>query len=160
VSLSQVPVATSGGKVVPLAELGELIERPAEQPIYHKDLERVVFVYGEASGRPPATIIFDLESKLEKDSLPQGIKADWAGEGEWQITVRVFRDLGMAFGAAMVGIYILLVLQTGSFFLPMLLMVAIPLTMLGIMPGSGCSMWVSQAKWGDTPIRCSSPPPA
>ena len=120
---------------MPLAELGRLIECPAEQPIYHKDLERVVFVYGETSGRPPATTIFDLESKLQKDPLPQGVRADWAGEGEWQITIRVFRDLGLAFGAAMVGIYILLVLQTGSFSMPLLLMVAIPLTLLGIMPG-------------------------
>jgi multidrug efflux pump subunit AcrB len=67
--------------------------------------------------------------------LPFGAEVDFAGEGEWQITLRVFRDLGLAFGAALVGIYILLVLQTGSFLLPLLLMVAIPLTLLGIMPG-------------------------
>ncbi len=134
-SLSQIPVLTASGQILPLAELGTFQEMPAEQPIYHKDLERVVFVYAEVAGRSPATAILDMEDKLAKNPLPKGAQADFAGEGEWQITLRVFRDLGLAFGAAMVGIYILLVLQTGSFFLPLLLMVAIPLTLLGIMPG-------------------------
>jgi len=134
-SLSQVPVQTASGQILPLAELGSFQEMPAEQPIYHKDLERVVFVYSEVAGRSPATAILDLEDKLAKHPLPRGAWVDFAGEGEWQITLRVFRDLGLAFGAALVGIYILLVLQTGSFFIPLLLMVAIPLTLLGIMPG-------------------------
>ena len=60
---------------------------------------------------------------------------DFAGEGEWKITLDVFRDLGLAFGAALVAIYILLVAQTGSFVIPMVVMLAIPLTVLGIMPG-------------------------
>jgi len=133
--LGQVPVSTAAGQVLPLAELGSFQEMPAEQPIYHKDLERVVFVYAEVAGRSPATAILDLQGKLAKEPLPHGAWVDFAGEGEWQITLRVFRDLGLAFGAALVGIYILLVLQTGSFSLPLLLMVAIPLTLLGIMPG-------------------------
>jgi multidrug efflux pump subunit AcrB len=62
---------------------------------------------------------------------------DFAGEGEWQITLDVFRDLGIAFGAAMIGIYILLVAQTGSFTIPLVVMLAIPLTILGVMPGFG-----------------------
>jgi multidrug efflux pump subunit AcrB len=67
--------------------------------------------------------------------LPEGIKLDFAGEGEWKITLDVFRDLGLAFGAALVAIYILLVAQTGSFVIPLVVMLAIPLTVLGIMPG-------------------------
>jgi multidrug efflux pump subunit AcrB len=59
----------------------------------------------------------------------------WRGEGEWQITVDVFRDLGIAFGVALLGIYLLLVLQTGSFLMPGVMMLAIPLTLIGIMPG-------------------------
>jgi multidrug efflux pump subunit AcrB len=135
VHLGQVPVITAAGETLPLAELGEFVETPAEQPIYHKDLERLVFVYAELAGRSPATAIVDLARRLEEKPLPFGAEVDFAGEGEWQITLRVFRDLGLAFGAALVGIYILLVLQTGSFLLPLLLMVAIPLTLLGIMPG-------------------------
>jgi multidrug efflux pump subunit AcrB len=144
-SLGQIPVQTASGQVLPLAELGSFKKIPAEQPIYHKDLERVVFVYAEVAGRSPATAILDIDDKLAKDPLPNNTRVDFAGEGEWQITLRVFRDLGLAFGAALVGIYILLVLQTGSFFLPLLLMVAIPLTLLGIMPG----FWLLNLVAGD-----------
>jgi multidrug efflux pump subunit AcrB len=67
--------------------------------------------------------------------LPEAFHVDFAGEGEWKITLDVFRDLGLAFAAAMVGIYILLVGQTRSFVIPVVVMLAIPLTVLGIMPG-------------------------
>ncbi len=67
--------------------------------------------------------------------LPPGIHVNFAGEGEWRITLNVFRDLGLAFGAAMVGIYVLLIAQTGSFLLPLIIMLAIPLTIPGVMPG-------------------------
>lgn len=67
--------------------------------------------------------------------VPEGIEVDFAGEGEWKITLDVFRDLGLAFGAAMLMIYIILVAQTGSFVIPLVVMLAIPLTVLGIMPG-------------------------
>jgi multidrug efflux pump subunit AcrB len=68
-------------------------------------------------------------------SLPDGIRVDFAGEGEWIITLDVFRDLGLAFGAALIAIYILLVGQMRSFVIPLVVMLAIPLTILGIMPG-------------------------
>ena len=59
----------------------------------------------------------------------------WAGEGEWEITIRVFRDLGIAFGVAVLGIYVLLLYQTQSYLLPAIQLVALPLTVIGIMPG-------------------------
>ncbi|GMU82959.1 MAG: multidrug transporter AcrB [Planctomycetota bacterium] len=64
-----------------------------------------------------------------------GTKVVWSGEGEWKITLDVFRDLGLAFAGALVCIYIILVAQTGSFLIPVIVMLSIPLTMLGIMPG-------------------------
>ena len=67
--------------------------------------------------------------------VPAGFTVDFAGEGEWKITLDVFRDLGLAFGAAMIAIYVLLVAQTGSFAVPVVVMLAIPLTILGVMPG-------------------------
>ena len=67
--------------------------------------------------------------------VPSGYTVVWAGEGEWDITLDVFRDLGLAFAAALVGIFIILMFQTGSRLLPILIMLAIPLTMIGIMPG-------------------------
>ena len=146
VSLGQTPVMTAAGKALPLSELGSFEPLPAEQPIYHKDLKRVVFVYAEVAGRAPGVTILDIQDRLKKDPLPAGTWAGWDGEGEWHITLRVFRDLGLAFGAALVGIYILLVLQTGSFFMPLLLMVAIPLTLLGILPG----FWLLNVLTGTT----------
>jgi multidrug efflux pump subunit AcrB len=68
-------------------------------------------------------------------SVPEGIDVDFAGEGEWKITLEVFRDLGLAFAAALVAIYVLLTWQTGSFAIPVVVMLAIPLTIVGIMPG-------------------------
>jgi multidrug efflux pump subunit AcrB len=67
--------------------------------------------------------------------LAPGLTVDFAGEGEWKITLDVFRDLGLAFGAAMIAIYVLLVAQMGSFTIPVVVMLAIPLTILGVMPG-------------------------
>jgi len=67
--------------------------------------------------------------------LPAEYNVRFSGEGEWQITIDVFRDMGLAYIAALIGIYILLVNQTGSFSLPGVVMLAIPLTIIGIMPG-------------------------
>ena len=67
--------------------------------------------------------------------MPAGYTVNWAGEGEWKITLDVFRDLGLAFGAALVGIFVILMFETGSRMLPLVIMLAIPLTMIGIMPG-------------------------
>jgi multidrug efflux pump subunit AcrB len=108
---------------------------PADQPIYHKDLRRVVYVLAEMVGHPPGTAVLDMQAALRRDPLPAGTQAVWDGEGEWQITLRVFRDLGIAFGAAMIGIYILIVIETKSFAMPLVIMTAIPLTAIGILPG-------------------------
>lgn len=59
----------------------------------------------------------------------------WSGEGEWQITLRVFRDLGIAFGVALLGIFLVLRIQTGLTAITAIIMLAIPLSIIGIMPG-------------------------
>jgi hypothetical protein len=150
------------------------VERPAEQTIYHKNLERVTYVFAETAGRPPADVILDIMADRSEAAAPssassvsvlpggwlaaskprpiagrshlirgggipwntaEGTRVVWAGEGEWKITLDTFRDLGLAFGAALVMVYIILVAQTGSFVIPVILMLSIPLTMVGIMPG-------------------------
>ncbi len=68
-------------------------------------------------------------------SLPPGTRVDWLSEGELEITRDVFRDLGIAFGVALLGIYAILVYQTGSWAMPFILMISIPLTLIGITPG-------------------------
>ena len=133
--LGRITVKGSNGELIPLDELGEFKESTADMPIFHKNLERVVYVFAEMAGRAPGEAILDIQSYFRKNPLPQGIFAKWDGEGEWDITLRVFRDLGLAFGAALIGIYILLVIQTKSFIMPFVIMSAIPLTMIGIMPG-------------------------
>jgi multidrug efflux pump subunit AcrB len=133
--LAALQVKGAAGELVPLAELGRFEERSIDPPIYHKNLERVVFVVGEMAGRAPGEAILDLSAHFDEEPLPGGIEVDWAGEGEWDITLSVFRDLGLAFGAALVGIYLLLVIQTSSFVMPLLIMTAIPLTAIGILPG-------------------------
>jgi multidrug efflux pump subunit AcrB len=67
--------------------------------------------------------------------MPAGYTVEWAGEGEWKITLDVFRDLGLAFAAALLGIFVILMFETRSRVLPLVIMLAIPLTLIGIMPG-------------------------
>lgn len=123
------------GSLVPLGEIGHAIEEPADLTIYHKDLRRLSYVTAEMAGRSPVEAVFDWWDIEDEKPLPEGYTVDLAGEGEWKITVDVFRDLGLAFGAALLMIYVLLVAQTGSLGMPLIIMVAIPLTVIGIMPG-------------------------
>ncbi len=184
--LARLCVKGRDGTLVPLAELGRWETRPVDKTIYHKNLERVVHVFADTAGRPPAECVADIladrrnhgaaqprspESRASSAlsqvestavgsgwvddarprsltwrtflnsgsgvawSVPEGIQVKFSGEGELQITLDVFRDLGLAFAAALVGIYILLVAQMGSFVIPIVVMMAIPLTVIGIMPG-------------------------
>jgi len=128
-------IRTGSGKLIALGELATANAVDDDQPIYHKNLERVQYVIADMAGRSPVEAIFDLKGKLAEQPLPEGYKAELAGEGEWKITVDVFRDLGLAFAAALVMIYVLLVGQTGSLTMPLVMMIAIPLTVIGIMPG-------------------------
>ena len=128
-------VKTERGELIPLSEIGTATTLKADQPIYHKNLQRVNYVVAEMAGRSPVEAVFDLNDTLSERPLPEGFVAEFAGEGEWKITVDVFRDLGLAFAAALVMIYVLLVGQTGSLTLPLVMMIAIPLTVIGIMPG-------------------------
>ena len=134
-NLQQLHVIAGNGSAVALKELGRFEKVLAEQPILHKNLRRVVYVTAEMAGQPPGEAVLDMKSRLSEDPLPQGFSVQWRGEGEWKITLDVFRDLGLAFGFALLAIYVLLILQTGSLGLPLLIMSAIPLTLTGIMPG-------------------------
>jgi multidrug efflux pump subunit AcrB len=133
--LSRLRVKGGGKGLVPLAELGAFEARAEDQPVLHKDLERVAFVLGDVAGRPPVDVVLAMQRRLAVEPLPRGLRAEWTGEGEWKITVDVFRDLGLAFAAALVGIYVLLVAETGSFSMPLIIMLAIPLGLIGIAPG-------------------------
>ncbi len=135
ISISHIPIRSVKGKMVPLAELIHIRDTRNNKPIYHKNLAPVVYVIGEMAGRAPGEAVLDMMKRLKKSTVRDGIRVQWAGEGEWKITLRVFRDMGLAFAAALIGIYFILVINTGSYFMPLLIMMAIPLTILGIMPG-------------------------
>jgi multidrug efflux pump subunit AcrB len=133
--LGQFTLQSPDGAAVPLTELGRFEETTIDQPIYHKNLRPVVYVFGDTAGLPPPIAVFTLTDKVKQDPALAGWTIGWAGEGEWEITIRVFRDLGIAFGVAVLGIYILLLYQTQSYLLPLIQLVALPLTIIGIMPG-------------------------
>jgi len=143
----------------PLAAMGELGRFEAglaDQMIHHKDLRPVVYVMAELNGRTPAEIIADVhadrgaapgepspwESRTFLNSgagdgwdLPDGTDLVWGGEGEWRITVDVFRDMGLGYLFALLAIFAILRVQTGSNALSLIIMSSIPLTIIGIMPG-------------------------
>ena len=125
----------SDGTMVPFHELGSIQEGTVDQTIYRKNLDRVVFVTAETAGKSPVNAIIDLMGSMGEAKLSPGYRINWAGEGEWKITLEVFRDLGLAFAGVLILIYILLVQQTESFSVPLVIMVAIPLTLIGILPG-------------------------
>jgi multidrug efflux pump subunit AcrB len=141
--------------LVALGELGSFESIPSDLPVYRKDLKPVVYVFAEISGRTPADVIADIVADQDAEvtpsdwegrtyltsggtaswSIPHGTWLSWSGEGEWRITLRVFRDMGIAFAFALVAIFCVLRIQTGSSIVSLIIMSAIPLTFIGIMPG-------------------------
>lgn len=150
---------TAPQPLVALSELGQFETHQSEQVIMRKDLKKVIYVMAELNGRTPAEVISDLSHDLVTAppsdpaspnlnwqlrhyldagandwwQLPSGTHLSFSGEGEWRITIRVFRDMGIAF--ALTAIFVLLRLQTQSAALSLIIMSAIPLTIIGIMPG-------------------------
>lgn len=133
--LGQLFVRGMFGQGVLLGELGRFEPSQIEQPIYHKNLQPVVYVFGETAGLPPPEAVLALSKEVKQDQELKDFRIEWAGEGEWEVTLRVFRDLGIAFGVAIMGIYILLLYQTGSYLLPAIQLIALPLSVIGILPG-------------------------
>ncbi len=133
--LTSLRVRGADGKLIPLGELGRFTEEPVPVTRYHKNLRPVAYVIAELAGHAPVEAVVALTRIFAEDPLPEGYDYTTRGEGEWKITVDVFRDLGLAFAAALVMIYVLLVMQTDSLGMPLVIMMAIPLTVIGIMPG-------------------------
>lgn len=142
--------------LVALSELGKFVEVTADRPIFHKNLRPLVYVYGEVTGRVPADVVVDMMADQNSSAnnyrplwlrtyftngsglgwqLADDIQVVWSGEGEWKITLDVFRDLGLAYLVALFGVYLVMVLQTGLKTVSGIMMLSIPLTIIGIMPG-------------------------
>ncbi len=133
--------------------LGELVrvrESTQAPSLYHKNLQPVTYVTGDVAGgaESPVYAILQMNETLAGMTLPEGYALDvysatqpsdssryamkW--DGEWHITYEVFRDLGLAFAAVLVLIYILVVGWFQSFVTPLVIMAAIPFSLVGILP--------------------------
>jgi len=150
-SLREITVPAANGQHVSLSELVTMREGIQDKTIYHKNLKRVVYVTGDVAGtaESPAYAILAMKEKIKELKLSEGYELKqyssvqpWLEDqysmkwdGEWHITYEVFRDLGIAFGAVLVLIYILVVAWFRNFVTPLIIMAPIPLTLVGILPG-------------------------
>ncbi len=139
-----------GGQVA-IGELARVERAPEPQPLVRKDLKPVVYVMGDLAGEKesPVYAILALDKKLDVLKLPDGASLQrysveppetsdrpamkW--DGEWQITYEVFRDLGIAFAVVLALIAILVIGWFQSFAVPLAILLPIPLSLIGILPG-------------------------
>jgi multidrug efflux pump subunit AcrB len=148
--LKQIKVVGQRGNLVPLGELVRVDKMIVDKSIYHKNLMPVVYVTGDVAGQEESPIyaIMKMDRALDRLKLPEGyrlerlvshqpfstLKYAMKWDGEWHISYEVFRDLGLAFAAVLVLIYILVVGWFQSFKTPVTIMAAIPFSLVGILP--------------------------
>ena len=149
--IENLKIKGSRGEVIPINDLVKVKKSALQKTIYRKDQKRVVYVLADMAGvlESPVYAILGMNEKLQKIDLPKGYKINelymdqptdesdftvkW--DGEWQITLEVFRDLGTAFLVVIIIIYMLIVGWFQNFKTPMVMMVAIPLSLVGIVLG-------------------------
>ena len=149
--IAQLKVKSQQGNMVPIADLVAIEQTTRAKSIYRKNQKRVVYVLADMAGdlESPVYAILGMTDKLKAMNLPKGYSIDelyikqpdfednytvkW--DGEWQITLEVFRDLGLAFLGVIFIIYILIVGWFQNFKAPVVMMVAIPLSLIGIVLG-------------------------
>ncbi|OYX27705.1 MAG: multidrug transporter AcrB [Flavobacteriales bacterium 32-35-8] len=149
--IQNLKIKSSQGNMIPVSDLVSVKKETLEKTIYRKDQKRVVYVLADMAGdlESPVYAILGMEEKLQKMELPKGYEINelymdapteetdftvkW--DGEWQITLEVFRDLGVAFLIVIVIIYMLIVGWFQNFKTPLVMMVAIPLSLVGIVLG-------------------------
>jgi multidrug efflux pump subunit AcrB len=149
-SLAGIEALRLGPHAVSVAELTRAGRTTEAQSIYHKNLQPVTYVTGDVAGaaESPVYAILQMNRALSSVRLPEGYgleiynahlpfdssKYAMKWDGEWHITYEVFRDLGIAFAAVLVLIYILVVGWFQSFVTPLTIMLAIPFSLVGILP--------------------------
>jgi multidrug efflux pump subunit AcrB len=150
-NLEAIKLPTPSGAQVSLGEVTTVTQTTIDTSVYRKNLRPVVYVTGDVAGaeESPVYAILKMKQEIAKISLSEGyqiqqymgtelpersdqISMKW--DGEWHITVEVFRDLGLAFAAVLVLIYVLVVGWFRSFVTPLVIMAPIPLTLVGILP--------------------------
>lgn len=150
-SLASIGVPADSGQLVPLSELTRRLEENEAQSIYRKNLQNVTYVIGDVAGteESPVYAILKMKERIAQLQLAEGYplkqyftSQPWLEngysmkwDGEWHITYEVFRDLGIAFAAVLILIYVMVVAWFGSFISPLVIMAPIPLSLIGIIPG-------------------------
>ncbi len=147
----QLGIPSATGTVIPIGDLVTIQKTTRAKSIYRKNQKRVVYVTADMAGvlESPVYAILGMTDRLKALKLPhekpiaelytsqpddeQVYTVKW--DGEWQITLEVFRDLGLAFGGVIIIIYMLIVGWFQNFKAPIVMMVAIPLSMVGIIVG-------------------------
>ncbi len=140
-----------GGGQIALSSLTRVIREQEPQPILHKDLKPVAYVFADLAGarESPAYALADMSRRIDKIVLADGTRVEqlWIDapltterpsmkwDGEWQITYEVFRDMGIAFAIVLVLIALLVIGWFQSFAVPLAILLPIPLSLIGILPG-------------------------
>jgi multidrug efflux pump subunit AcrB len=132
-SLGAVMIPSRAGGLVPLSSVTKLVSEQAAQPLYRDDYEDVTYVGADMAGRSSTYAVIDFLIQLARDPLPAGYRIDWGGE--WHLTLTVFADLGRAMLIAFILIYFVLVARFRSFRKPFVVLAAVPLALLGVLPG-------------------------
>ncbi len=148
--LQAIKLPTASGGQVSLGEVTTLKKTTIDKSVYRKNMERVVYVTGDVAGgeESPVYAILKMNQELDKLMVPGGYhlqrynavqpestdRYSMKWDGEWHISIEVFRDLGLAFAAVLVLIYVLVVGWFRSFITPLVIMAPIPLTLIGILP--------------------------
>jgi multidrug efflux pump subunit AcrB len=151
--IEDLKVAGRNGRLVALRELVRVEPAIVDTSIYHKNLMPVTYVTADIAGavESPVYAILKLGPEMDKFRAPEGYAIEqhmaalptdsehysmkW--DGEWHITYEVFRDLGIAFAAVLILIYALVVGWFQSFVTPLVIMAAIPFSLVGILPAHG-----------------------
>lgn len=148
--LESLKLSSVNGAMVPVSTLISVRKTPAELSIFHKNLMPVVYILGDVAGvkESPVYAILEMKNKINAIQLPEGYhiiqnyahlpssdqKYEMKWDGEWQITYEVFRDLGIAFAVVLLLIFVLVVGWFQSFSTPLVIMAAIPFSLIGILP--------------------------
>ncbi|HEY0929589.1 MAG TPA: efflux RND transporter permease subunit [Gemmatimonas sp.] len=151
--LLSLPVATQQG-LQPLGRFVTVVDGVRESVRVRKDLRPVIYVTGDVAREieAPVYAILDMNRQISAltvngatvgiyNAVPPASLTETAikWDGEWQVTIEVFRDLGLAFAIVLLLIYVLVVGWFQSFSIPLVIMAPIPLTLIGILPGHALS---------------------
>jgi multidrug efflux pump subunit AcrB len=150
-SLMSIKLRNASGNLIALSEITQWVEAHRQQTIHHKDLLPVVYVTADVAGETDSPLygLADIYQTLQSTSLADSsiieqrlnsqpeLPLQWSlkWDGELQVTLDTFRDMGIAYSVGLVLIYLLVVAMFKSYSVPLIIMAPIPLTIIGILPG-------------------------